>query len=273
MSPIQATLANDSESPPSPWMAFGTLILVLSLSLVGVIGLLTIGLFLPQASEKAYWFISRSSGVVAYVLITLSVLLGLVQSGNLFRAYIAPLLSLGLHSFFSWIGLGLSLLHGIILVGNEYTDFDLPQVFIPFLSDYRPIPVGLGIIAFYLMLLLSLSFYARSYLGQENFRTLHYTSFVAFIAVTAHSLLAGTDSVPLWWMYTGSLVAVLGLTILRIVESQRAKRRALARSVGPMNPNRPPLVPVPAPRVEAARAAQAQRVAHASRVVAQPDRR
>lgn len=273
MSLMQATLPNDSESQPSPWASVGPLALVLLLSLVGVISVLAIGYFLPEASAKAAWFISRSSGVVAYVLITLSVLLGLVQSGNLFRAYIAPLLSLGLHSYFSWIGLGLSLLHGIVLVGNEYISFGLTQVFIPFISEYRPISVGLGIIAFYLMLLLSLSFYARSYLGQENFRTLHYTSFVAFVLVTAHGLLAGTDSVPLWWMYTGSLMAVLALTILRVAASLRAKKRVSARPAVPVNPHRPQRVPASAQRIGAAAAAQAERIAPSPRVATQPDRR
>lgn len=259
MSPIQATSQIDSESRPSFWYALGTFVLILLLSLVGMASVLIVGYFLPQTSAKAYWFISRSSGVVAYVLITLGVLWGLVQSGNLFRSRISPLLSLGLHSFLNWFGLGLATLHGVILIGDGYINIDLPRVFVPFLSEYRPIPVGLGIIALYLMFLLSLSFYARSYLGQKNFRALHYTSFVAFLLVMGHSLLAGTDSLPLWWLYTVSLVAVSALTILRIVESQRAKRRALARPAVPVDPNRPQRIPPPAPIVQAARSTQTER--------------
>lgn len=59
---------------------------VAGLGLLGVAGLLAIenSLYLPAASTHVYWFISRSSGIVAYVLITASVLWGLVQSGGLF---------------------------------------------------------------------------------------------------------------------------------------------------------------------------------------------
>jgi len=217
----------------------GAFVLIFLLSLVGSVSIIVIGYYLPDTSAKAYWFISRSSGVVAYLLITLGVLWGLVQSGNLFRPRVSPLLSLGLHSFFNWLGLGLAVLHGMILTGDRYIEIDLTRGFVPFLSSYRPIPVGLGIIALYLMFLLSLSFYARTHLGQKNFRSLHYASFLVFLLVTAHSLLAGTDSPALWWLYVSSLAAVGLLTVARIVHTRRAGHRPLPRSRPPVGPRRP----------------------------------
>ena len=108
-----------------------------------------------------------------------------------------------MHSFLNWLGLGFAALHGIILIGDHFIKIGLPEVFTPFLSPYRPVPVGVGIIAFYLMLLLSLSFYARNHLGQKNFRLLHYVSYAVFLMVTVHGVLAGTDS-------RGAVVAVRG---------------------------------------------------------------
>ena len=172
---------------------------------MGFASILVIGYYLPDAGAKAYWFISRSSGVVAYVLITLGVLWGLVQSGGLFRKRVSPILALGMHSYLNWFGLGLAALHGVILIGDGYINIDLPKVLTPFISPYRPIPVGLGIVGFYLMLLLSLSFYARMHLGQKNFRLLHYGSFGVFILVTAHSLFSGSDTGVLWWLYADQL--------------------------------------------------------------------
>ena len=195
------------------------------LSLIGFGAVVAIGYYLPETAAKSYWFLSRSSGVVAYVLITVGVLWGLIQSGSLFRTRVTPLLALGMHSYLNWLGLGFAALHGIILIGDDYIKIGLTQVFTPFLSPYRPVPVGLGIIGFYLMLLLTLSFYPRSRLGQKNFRLLHYTSFAVFLMVTVHGVLAGTDSTPLWWLYSLSLTAVVVMTVMRIAGSRREPLR------------------------------------------------
>lgn len=223
---------NDSAPRPRPVVVLAAFAAVALLGLAGVAGVLLVGIYLPATAAKAYWFISRASGLIAYVLITIGVLWGLVQSGNLFRPRIAPVLALGLHSYLNWMGLGMAALHGIILIGDGYININLPRVFTPFLSDYRPVPVGLGIISFYLMLLLSLSFYARLHLGQRTFRTLHYASFAAFVLVTLHGLLAGTDSGALWWLYALSAGAVLGLTALRVASTRAASAGAVRRKSG-----------------------------------------
>ncbi len=232
-----------SEPQPSRLGRAAGLAAVIALSLAGCAGVIAVGYYLPVTSAKSYWFISRSSGVVAYMLITLGVLWGLVQSGGLFRSRIAPALSLGMHSYLNWLGLGLAALHGIILVGDGYIQIDLARVFTPFISSYRPIPVGLGIVAFYLMLLLSLSFSARSHLGQKNFRLLHYGSFGVFVMVTLHGLYAGTDSVALALLYGVSATAVAGLTALRVIEARRKPRRMAAAVIPATAAGRPSVEP------------------------------
>ena len=242
------TTPTDSDPKPSLLGVLTTLGIIVGLSLLGFFSVLVIGYYLPDTSAKAYWFVSRSSGIVAYVLITVGVLWGLVQSGSLFRKHISPVLALGMHSYLNWFGLGLAALHGIVLIGDGYINIDLPKVVTPFISPYRPIPVGLGIVGFYLMLLLSLSFYARLHLGQKNFRLLHYGSYLAFVLVTAHSLYAGTDTGAMWWLYTISLVSVTGLTGMRIVSARKAKSERAARPSAPKTRSQPATVRQAAPR-------------------------
>jgi hypothetical protein len=207
------------------WAPILRLVVFFALSTVAMVGTLAVGFYLPAVGAKTYWLISRSSGLVAYGLITCGVLWGLIQSGSLFRGKLHPAITLGMHSFLSWLGLGFAALHGLILIGDSYINIDLPRVFLPFVAEYRPIPVGLGIISFYLMLLLTLSFYARSHLSQTTFRTLHYGSFLAFITVTIHAIFSGTDSGSLWYVYVTSMIAVVALTALRIVSTFAARRR------------------------------------------------
>jgi methionine sulfoxide reductase heme-binding subunit len=194
-------------------LSFGALVIFGFVTLVAVIML---NQALPATSDKAYWFISRSSGVLAYILLTGGVMWGLVQSGRVLQLTIPPALALGLHSFLNWGALAMSALHGLILLGDNYIKMSLVDIVIPFVGPYRPFFVGLGVMGFYLMLLLSSSFYARKWLGQKTFRALHYGSYPTFVFVTWHGLATGTDSGLMWLLFILSLAAVSSLTLWRI---------------------------------------------------------
>jgi sulfoxide reductase heme-binding subunit YedZ len=187
--------------------------------LVGVVAVVMLSQSLPATSAKAYWFISRSSGVLAYVLLTGGVMWGLVQSGRILRPTIPAALALSLHSFLNWGALAMSALHGLILLGDNYIKMSLVNIVIPFVGPYRPFLVGLGVLGFYVMFLLSSSFYARRWLGQKTFRALHYGSYPTFLLVTWHGLGAGTDSGLMWLLSILSLGAVSGLTLWRMANT------------------------------------------------------
>ena len=197
---------------------------------VSLYGVVALSQFLLQTSDKSYWFISRSSGVLAYILLTLGVMWGLIQSGAILRPTIPPLLALGLHSFLNWGALAMSALHGLILLGDNFIKLSLKDVAIPFASSYEPMLVGLGVLSFYLMFLLSSSFYARKWLGQKTFRLLHYASYPTFLLVTWHSIGLGTDNSVLMPLYEVSLTAVALLTIWRMVNTRQAAKTPARRS-------------------------------------------
>ncbi len=190
--------------------------MILVFGIVGVLGLVSLGRTLPLTSAKAYWFVSRSSGVLAYLLLTLSVIWGLVQSGAILRPTIPPALALGLHNFLSWSSLVMSALHAVVLLGDNNPTMNLADIVIPFVGPYRPMWVGLGVVGIYLMLLVSVTFYVRSKIGQKNFRLIHYTSYAAFLLVAWHAMGAGTDTSALRLIYASSIGGVGLLTIWRI---------------------------------------------------------
>lgn len=195
--------------------------LIIVFGLVGLEGVLSLSHTLPATSDKAYWFISRSSGVLAYLLLTLGVMWGLVQSGGFLRPTIPAPLAFGLHSFLNWASLVMAALHGLILLGDNFIKMSLADVIIPFIGPYKPGLVGFGVLGFYLMFLLSLSFYVRSYLGQKTFRALHYASYPTYLLVTWHSLGAGTDSHALGPLYVLSIIGVMVLTIWRMAKASQ----------------------------------------------------
>jgi predicted ferric reductase len=187
--------------------------------IVGMVAVVMLSQALPATSDKAYWFVSRSSGVLAYLLLTGGVLWGLVQSGSILRPTLPPALALGLHSFLNWGALVMSVLHGLILLGDNFIKMSLVDIVFPFVGPYKPFVVGLGVLGFYLMLLLSSSFYVRKWLGQKTFRALHYGSYPTFLLVTWHGLGAGTDSGLMWLVSILSLGAVSLLTLWRIANT------------------------------------------------------
>jgi predicted ferric reductase len=201
-------------------IGLGTMVVIGAL---GVEGLVSLVRSFATTAAKSYWFVSRASGVLAYLLLTLSVLWGLMQSGAILRPIIPPVLALGMHNFLSWAALIMVALHALILLGDGFIKMGLVHLFIPFIAPYQPFWVGLGVIAFYLALLLSLSFYARRYIGQKTFRHFHYISYLAFILVTLHGLVSGTDSSHLLVLYVLSAGAVITLTFWRFANTRQAK--------------------------------------------------
>jgi predicted ferric reductase len=223
-----------SQNNSLPW--FNILIIFLGLAVVGVFvlvglrALVNLSRFLPLTSSKAYWFISRSSGVLAYLLLTLGVMWGLVQSGAILRPSIPPALALGLHSFINWSAVAMVGLHALILLGDNFIKMTLSDLIIPFVSPYRPLAIGLGVLAFYLMLMLSLSFYARRWLGQKTFRAFHYASFLTYLLVSVHGLTSGSDLNVLWPLYMVSIWSVSLLVVWRFANFRKMAAERATRS-------------------------------------------
>lgn len=168
-------------------------------------------------SEKVAWYLTRSSGTVAYIFLSASTVWGLLLSSKLSKAVVPAPVALAMHNVLSWIAVGLASFHALVLLFDNYYPYTLGNLLIPFTGPYKPLLVGVGTLAFYLMLLLSASFYARKWLGAKRWRQFHYLTFVAYAMVTLHGWLAGTDSAAFAWLYGGSSLLVIFLTIYRIV--------------------------------------------------------
>jgi predicted ferric reductase len=175
--------------------------------------------------EKLPWVSSRVTAFVAYLAIAGSVIYGLLLSTKILDAIAHRPVSFALHQELAAFGLGLAGIHGALLGLDRTIHFTLADLLIPFASPYRPIAVGIGQLAFYAVVLVTLSFYARRRIGQRAWRALHYLSFLAFLGATAHGILSGTDTTTPWAfaIYAGSTVAVVFLTTYRIFLSLAAR--------------------------------------------------
>lgn len=170
-------------------------------------------------SLQFWWYLTRAAGLMGYFLIWLSTAWGLVVSSKILDPVMERAFTYDFHEYLSWLGLAFIATHVIVLMADKYLPYTIWQVLIPCLSPYRPLWVGIGIVAFYLSLLVTATFYLKKYIGMDLFRKTHYLSLVAYFGATLHGLFAGTDSVlPIAnLLYKGTFLVTLFLIMYWIV--------------------------------------------------------
>ncbi len=198
-------------------MAALALVLVVTLVLIGrtPLGQALMNALFATNTTQTLWYVTRAAGLMAYLLLWFSTAWGLAVSSKVLDYFLHRPFTYDLHQFISLLAIGFILLHVVVLLGDKYLPFSVAEILIPFLSPYRPVWVGIGVIGFYLTLLVSVTFYIRKYIGAKTFRVIHLLSFLAYIGATVHGIFAGTDS-PLWTtqaMYAGTALVVVFLTV------------------------------------------------------------
>jgi sulfoxide reductase heme-binding subunit YedZ len=175
----------------------------------------------PSPAQHAWWLASRSSGVVALALLSLTVAIGLAMASKAFRRPGLARQLMGAHEQISLAALGAIAVHGATLLGDPWLHPGLAGVAVPFAIAYRPAFTGLGILSGYLAALLGLSFYLRRRIGPRLWRRVHRLTVLVWALAMVHVLGAGTDaSSP--WMRALLMVAAAPVLLL-------AARRALPR--------------------------------------------
>ncbi len=169
--------------------------------------------------DPTFWLLARAAGLTAYVMLTASVLAGLVLKSRPFGTTLRPASITDLHRTLATLGLGALGLHGAALVADSTIHVDLPSLVVPGLVGYRQLPVALGVLAADMMALVVVSFPLRRRIGVRTWRRLHWFTYAVFGAATVHGLLAGTDSGRPWafGLYLGAVGAVGAATTWRVL--------------------------------------------------------
>ncbi len=173
----------------------------------------------PAADSRVYWYMARSAGIVAYLLLWGSVASGIMIGNKLLNGLVKPAAVFETHKALSILAMIVGMFHGFIMLGDTYMNFSLLDILIPFHSPYQPFWVGLGVLGFYLSVILVASFYIKKRIGQRAWRLLHYSSFAMWIMTSLHGIAAGTDtaSVLMKMLYAVAIVSIGYLLTYRIV--------------------------------------------------------
>ncbi len=168
-----------------------------------------------QPTNHFFWYLSRVSAIAAYLLLFVSIFIGIGLKSRYLDRILERWRAFDLHQFTALVALGMIVLHIFSLLGDGYFHYTVTQLLVPGASPYRAGWTALGIVGFYALLIVVVSGYLRKRMGDRVWRAVHISSFVMFIAILAHSIKAGTDSGQIWsqWLYisTGGTLVFLGL--------------------------------------------------------------
>ena len=151
-------------------------------------------------THQLFWFASRAFGIVAIVMLGISVAVGLMMSGRLMRRAGMNAKLRRFHEASTLVTLGLIVAHSGLLLFDTYLRPGLAGITLPFAISYRPVFSGLGIIGGWLAAILGLSFYARRRIGAKTWRKLHRFTIVAYLLALTHVVGAGTNGTSLWML-------------------------------------------------------------------------
>jgi sulfoxide reductase heme-binding subunit YedZ len=198
-----------------------------------------------------WWLASRASGLVALVLVTISVGLGLTMAGKAMRRPGLSRKLLALHEQTALAGLVAIAVHGITLLGDPWLHPGVAGVTVPLAIGYRPLATALGIVAAYTAALLGLSYYLRKRIGPRLWRKAHRATIVVYLLGLGHAFSAGSDaSTPMFrWFALATGIPIGLLFVYRLGVARRAARRrgTLAGDLPAGRPaRRRPIRPVPA---------------------------
>jgi methionine sulfoxide reductase heme-binding subunit len=144
------------------------------------------------------WYVTRATGLVSMVLLTASVLLGLLVAGRLSSVRWPRFLTQGMHRSVSLMVLVFLALHIGTTVLDSYTSISLAAAFIPFASAYKAGWLALGAVALDLLIALVVTSLVRGRLGYRAWRRLHWLAYACWPVAIAHGLGIGTDRSVTW---------------------------------------------------------------------------
>lgn len=174
--------------------------------------------------SQIWWYSARSAGLVAWVLLAMGTIWGLVLSTRLRPPRLRPAWTLDLHRFLGGLAVVFVAVHVVAVMLDSYVHFAAADVLVPFASGWRPLAVAWGIVGMYLLMAVELSSLLRKHLAPRVWRRLHFLSFPLFLSATWHLLTAGTDAHSALVLATVAAAgtAVAALTARRIHSSARA---------------------------------------------------
>jgi sulfoxide reductase heme-binding subunit YedZ len=161
-----------------------------------------------------FWITSRAAGIAALILSSVSVCVGLLMGARVLGRR-GPELRVT-HEALSLATLAAIAVHGLSLLGDSFLHPTLADIAVPFAGSYKTLWTSTGIVAFWVLAILGLSYYARGRIGVARWRKLHRFAALAWALGLVHALGEGTDAGQAWFLVMTATVALPALVLLAL---------------------------------------------------------
>lgn len=176
---------------------------------------------LAASNAKELWYLTRGTGVVALLLLTAVLVLGIAGTLGWQRPGWPRFLVADLHKYLTLLSIVFVAAHVVTTVADGFAPIRLLDAVVPFASPYRPIWLGLGAVAFDLLLALLVTSLVRARIGYGSWRAIHFLAYAAWPVALVHAFGTGSDGRTGWFALLGfGCAAAVGLAVaVRLLRS------------------------------------------------------
>ncbi len=181
-------------------------------------------------TSTSLWYTMRATGIVALVLLSGTMVLGILTAGRARTRSLPAFAGADLHKRISLLAMVFLTIHVLTAVLDTYVNVGWASLVVPFASSYRPLWTGLGTVGVDLMVAVAISSALRQRISARVWRGIHWLAYGSWPVAMAHSLGTGTDASKLWMDAIAALctLSILGALGWRIGDHRRSKVRALS---------------------------------------------
>ena len=189
---------------------------------------------LAAAGPSIYWYLTRSTGAVALLLLTFAIALGVIDVRRLSTPRWPRFLVDSLHRTVSLLAMVFLAFHILTSVLDSFAPISLLDAFIPFGGSYRPFWLGLGAVAFDLLLAVTITSLLRQRMGYASWRAVHWLTYASWPIALLHGFGTGSDVKSTWLLALsiGCLAVVLAAVLARVIAGWPENLRARSVALG-----------------------------------------
>jgi predicted ferric reductase len=185
-----------------------------------------------SSSSTAYWYLTRATGVVALVLLTLVVILGVAEVGRFSSSYWPRFMTDAVHRHLSLLAVAFLAIHILTTLLDTYAPIGLLDAVIPFHGSYRPLWLGLGAAALDLLMAVTITSLLRARIGAGTWRAVHWLAYACWPLAVLHGLGTGSDIRRSWMLVIVAVCVAAVVAAVAVRVSLAAHLATAARIAG-----------------------------------------
>jgi methionine sulfoxide reductase heme-binding subunit len=191
-------------------------------------------LSLAAAGPSVYWYLTRSTGAVALVLLTGSIALGVLDVRRFSTPRWPRFVVDSLHRNVSLLAMVFLVLHILTSVLDSFAPISLVDAFVPFAGSYRPLWLGLGAISFDLLLAVTITSLLRKRMGYSSWKAIHWLTYASWPIALLHGLGTGSDVTSTWLLALSiaCTAIVLAAVLVRVISGWPQNLRLRGAALG-----------------------------------------